>query len=94
MTENKKDNNQEQLDEDLLAFMDQTFQPPAPQKIVTIDQETNQILTPIPSDQCHSPASYVFNREDSDEGIEQIEQSGAADQQKPRKMSDGVPIHI
>ena len=91
MTENKKDNNLEQLDEDPLAFMDQTFQPPAPQKIVTIDQETNQILTPIPSDQCHSPASYVFNREDSDE---EIEQSGVADQQKPRKMSDGVPIHI
>ena len=70
MTENNKDNNPVNLDDDPLAFLDHTFQPPQ-LKVTTIDQETNQILTPIPSDACHSPPSLVFNNKDSDDEIEQ-----------------------
>ena len=91
MTENNKNNNPEQLEDDPLAFMDHTFYQQPPQLKVTIDQETNQILTPIPSDACHSPPSLIFNNKDSDDEMEQF---GALDKQNPRKMSDGVLIHI
>ena len=98
MTENNRDNNNSEQLDDPLAFMDQTFQGEQPQLKVAVDQETNQILTPIPSDACHSPPSLVFNKEDSDYEIEQggvTAFAAAPDYQKnQRKMSDQALIHI